>query len=507
MSLLKRLGLMLVLMFTLSCSGNLSNETTQNTTPTEKTATPIPLTATPIPPTVTPLLPNATPVPPTITPVPPAFKDEISSIKTSAQQILADQLQVSPKILVLVHAEKVVWPNSSLGCPKSGMMYAQVMTPGFQIIFKYKDDSYPIHTNLDGSSIVICYVEETIIPTPIPSSVPTPHITQTNTPIPAMVSNPPQDSQKQDSIPSYIKNAWLCTSNNVSEVDDLSTSQIETWKCEVSIEYNADRMIITSNGIPNHTFESGLGGPASTQNYKWIIPLNPVANETIVMAPERGPIAVTVTGVPLYGPEEGPGGDAVALHHNYFVEDRQPIELGICGGHSGPVGTYHYHFDGNCMHWHASASNQWKDILNWNTDMIDSTKHSPVIGFAFDGFAIYGPFGYDKDGILVEMKSSYQLRPNQNGYGGIDDWEYVEGLGHLDECNGILSLVPESQEPIYHYHSTQKNGADQIGFPYFLLCYKGIPDQSNFNTGALKEKQEPLPQNSRPPPPKSRQRR
>ena len=159
MSLLKRLGLMLVLMCTLSCSGNLSNETTQNTTPTEKTATPIPLTATPIPPTVTPLLPNATPVPPTITPVPPAFKDEISSIKTSAQQILADQLQVSPKILVLVHAEKVVWPNSSLGCPKSGMMYAQVMTPGFQIIFKYKDDSYPIHTNLDGSSIVICYVE------------------------------------------------------------------------------------------------------------------------------------------------------------------------------------------------------------------------------------------------------------------------------------------------------------------------------------------------------------
>lgn len=527
-STVKRLGLIAVLLLTVSCGGKSTTETVQ---PTE---TPLPSIGvnpqsykefiktqegiifrysdrgldtgfeTQEEPTAIPTL--------AITPIPTPRHDEVlHHANDAARTALAGQLQVSKRSMDVLYSEEVVWPNSSLGCPQNGVMYAEVMVPGFQIIVKYENDSYPVHTNRAGSRIVVCiegtgthmywvkdsYEKEQITPT----------VTQTSTLIPTVLSNHTQDFENKDPVPSYIKNAWLCTSSNVSEVDDLSTSQIETWKCAVSIEYNSDNMVITTNGIPNHTFESGLGGPASTQNYRWIIPLNPVANETVVMAPDRGPIAITVTGIPIYGPEEGPGGDAVALHHGYFVEDRQPIELGICGGHSGPGGTYHYHFDANCMHWHSGSSNQWKNILDWNTDLIDDTKHSPVIGFAFDGFVIYGPFGYDKDGILVEMTSSYQLRPDQNGYGGIDDWEYIEGLGHLDECNGILSLVPESQEPIYHYHSTQKNGAGQIGFPYFLLCYKGVPDESNFSTGGLQDNQQPFPQGSRPPPPRSRQER
>ena len=49
-------------------------------------------------------------------------------------------------------------------------------------------------------------------------------------------------------------------------------------------------------------------------------------------APDRGAVAIGVNGVPIFGPEEGPGGDAVALHFDYFNEDRQPIELGlVCG--------------------------------------------------------------------------------------------------------------------------------------------------------------------------------
>ena len=490
------LGALLILCLTSCSSSDTRVDIVESPTSVPKaTSSPVIVAETP--------MSRSTPAPTTTSPISSSSKDQDIKIKTAAQQILADQLQVSPEILDLLYYEKVAWPDTSLGCPQSDIMYAQVIVPGFQVIFQYKNDSYPVHTNLNGSKIVVCYEEDRITPT----STPTPWMTPTIIPTPTVVSEGTHVPKNEDLIPSYIKNAWLCTSSNVSEVDDLSTSQIETWKCVVSIEYNSDNMLITSNGIPNHKFESGLGEPTSTQNYKWIIPLNPVANETVVMAPERGPVAITVTGVPLYGPEEGPGGDAVALHHGYFVEDRQPIELGICGGHSGPGGTYHYHFDANCMHWHSGSSNQWKNILDWNTDLIDDTKHSPVIGFAFDGFVIYGPFGYDKDGILVEMTSSYQLRPDQNGYGGIDDWEYIEGLGHLDECNGILSLVPESQEPIYHYHSTQKNGAGQIGFPYFLLCYKGVPDESNFSTGGLQDNQQPFPQGSRPPPPRSRQER
>ena len=72
---------------------------------------------------------------------------------------------------------------------------------------------------------------------------------------------------------------------------------------------------------------------------EWHIPLNPV-NDTSgghdttncpastgrwECAPDRGAVAVSVNGVPIYGVEEGPGGDAIALHFDYFVEEHPPL--------------------------------------------------------------------------------------------------------------------------------------------------------------------------------------
>jgi hypothetical protein len=182
------------------------------------------------------------------------------------------------------------------------------------------------------------------------------------------------------------------------------------------------------------------------------------------------------------GPEEGPGGDAVALHFGYFEEDRQAIELGVCGGHSGPGNMFHYHYDANCIHWHP-VETAGESIMDWTTSKLDPSIHSPIIGFAFDGFPIYGPYGWDKNNNVKEMKSSYKLKEGKNGYGGIDDWEYIEGLGDLDKCNGINTPTPEILSGIYHYVSALQNGIGEIGFPYFLLCYKGTPEQSNFNLG------------------------
>ncbi len=285
-------------------------------------------------------------------------------------------------------------------------------------------------------------------------------------------------STNNDSNNSFYTNAWLCTENESITVDDLSTEVEELWKCFVDVEIIDDSVIITSSGIPNHDFESGLGCCAQEVNYEWIIPVNPKFTEDITMAPKRGPIAITVTGVPIFGPEEGPGGDAVALHFDYFEEDRQPIEIGICGGHS--AGAYfHYHFDANCLHWHPEGEGlSWED---WDYTMnLNPDEHSPIIGFAFDGFPIYGPYGWDSYKNIVEITSSYRLKNNTDGYNGIDDWEYIEGLGDTDECNGILSSTPEAPDGIYHYVSSIRNGDGDIGFPYFLLCYHGVPEESNF---------------------------
>ena len=286
-------------------------------------------------------------------------------------------------------------------------------------------------------------------------------------------------------------------------VDDLDTNGDDNFQCEVSITLNETHLIISTNGIPNHDFESSNactqgGDCTSEQNYVWSIPRSPTndttgghdgsacpeANGDYECAPERGAIAVAINGVPLYGPEDGPGGDAVAAEHGAFVEDRQPIDLGICHGHNAMGGTYHYHADSNCMHWHPKDGENIKDDYDMSNPQVIAQNtfdgnHSKVIGVAYDGYPIYGFWGYDDNMNIVEMKSSYELKDGETGYNGIDDYKFTEGLGHLDVCNGHFGPTPDFPQGIYHYHTTMQNGDGDMGFPYFLICYHGEADMSS----------------------------
>jgi hypothetical protein len=293
------------------------------------------------------------------------------------------------------------------------------------------------------------------------------------------------------------------TSEDRPMVDDLDTNGDDNFQCEVSITLNETHVIITTNGIPNHDFESTLactggGDCTSEKNYVWSIPRNPTNDTTgghdsancpeadgaYACAPDRGAVAVAINGVPIYGPEDGPGGDAVAAEHGAYNEDRQPIELGICHGHAAQGGTYHYHADGNCMHWHPeegeSIENDYDDsTIQAVAQNTYDGNHSKVIGVAYDGYPIYGFWGYDDNMDIVEMKSSYELKDGETGYNGIDDYRYIDGLGHLDVCNGHFGPTPDFPQGIYHYHTTMQNGDGEMGFPYFLICYHGEADMSS----------------------------
>ena len=275
----------------------------------------------------------------------------------------------------------------------------------------------------------------------------------------------------------------LCDDTDVGfggGVDDYNTSGFDNHVCDVSYIIEDGNITISTNGLPNHDFHSGPGCCASQQDSAWVIPLEPtndsmcnpsVSSDGCTMAPDRGAIAFAVNGVAIYGPEDGPGGDAVAGHEGAYEEDRQEIWLGLCLGHSGPGGEYHYHADGNCIHWHPEGEQTW---LNYSIESSRTvTEHSPIIGFALDGYSIYGFVGWDEDEEVSEMTSSYRLKDGETGYNGIDDYEYVAGLGDLDSCNGHYAATPDWPEGIYHYHSTWENGEGGIGFPYFINCYRG----------------------------------
>jgi hypothetical protein len=290
-----------------------------------------------------------------------------------------------------------------------------------------------------------------------------------------------------ESNPETGSSAWwsktlICDEEQVPVVDDYSTEQQDNHMCDLSFVIEDANITISTNGLPNHDFESTIGCCASAQSNSYTIPLTPtddpncnptVSSDGCVMAAIRGSIAFTVTGVAIYGPEDGPGGDAVALEEGAYEQEEgeQPVDLGVCHGHSGPGGEYHYHADANCIHWHAAEDETMYDY-NFNSQRNLST-HSKIVAFAFDGYSIYGFTGWNDGGEVVEMTSSYQLKDGEDGSGGIDDYEYIQGLGTLDACNGIFSATPDWPEGIYHYHTTMVNGDGGIGFPYFINCYAG----------------------------------
>ena len=56
-------------------------------------------------------------------------------IEAAARKLLADELHVDEGEFTLDSAEGVGWSDASLGCPQEGMMYAQVITPGYRLVF------------------------------------------------------------------------------------------------------------------------------------------------------------------------------------------------------------------------------------------------------------------------------------------------------------------------------------------------------------------------------------
>tara|TARA_Y200000002_G_scaffold358816_1_gene342579 strand:+ start:595 stop:3699 length:3105 start_codon:yes stop_codon:yes gene_type:complete len=125
---------------------------------------------------------------------------------------------------------------------------------------------------------------------------------------------------------------------------------------------------------------------------------------------------------------------------------------------------------------------QWRD---W--------AHSPILGWAFDGYPIYGQIGYknDNDKTLVLLKSSYENGLYKQRY--ID--KYVQDPEYLDLCNGRYSATPEFPEGIYHYvctinntsqnyiniNNTRRKDLTIYAYPYIMGAYKGIPEIENFS--------------------------
>ncbi len=118
----------------------------------------------PVAPTETTLAPEAaTPVRPTQTPSPPATGSDVAA--SAAVAVLAQRLGIDEQDILVRYVEAAEWPDSSLGCPQPGMMYAQMITPGYRVLVEVDDRAYEIHTGA-GGAVVLCEQEESVMVAP-----------------------------------------------------------------------------------------------------------------------------------------------------------------------------------------------------------------------------------------------------------------------------------------------------------------------------------------------------
>jgi hypothetical protein len=71
------------------------------------------------------------------------------------RRLVAVQQALSEDEITVERVEAVEWPDASLGCPQPGMMYAQVVTPGYLVELEAEGETITVHTDT-GRQVVIC---------------------------------------------------------------------------------------------------------------------------------------------------------------------------------------------------------------------------------------------------------------------------------------------------------------------------------------------------------------
>lgn len=261
------------------------------------------------------------------------------------------------------------------------------------------------------------------------------------------------------------------------------------------VRYSADNVYVSCTCIPGYDIGPWQGNPNTPMNQDFVfrIPRQPRHNDGSPVATPLGHVGLWSNGVSIFNAKDARSYNNAGIWNQNAVVVEGP-SFDECLGHPAPNGEYHHHLNPPCLY-----------------DEADSSRHAPIIGYAFDGYPVYGAYGYrnsDGSGGVARMRSSYRLRAIDErntlsngttlddsqrgptvstryprGY-YCEDYEYVEGLGDLDENNGRLCVTPEYPEGTYAYFVTLDE-KDEAAYPYTLgPAYYGVTAQDNIGPGS-----------------------
>lgn len=258
------------------------------------------------------------------------------------------------------------------------------------------------------------------------------------------------------------------------------TPEITTWKINTNgttgyagiltnvqqVQYSTNNVYISATCIPNYTIGPWTANPNTpvNKNFVFKITRNPTSNNGTLINTPLGHTGVWSNGVSIFNAKDG------MSYNNAGVWNRdalfyEGISFDSCLGHPSGQGEYHHHVNPTCLYNDA-----------------DNVNHSPIIGYAFDGFPIYGAYAFTNangTGIIKRMTSSFVLNTNTTRNNGpavsatyplgafIEDRTFVNGSGDLDIHNGRFCVTPDYPNGIYAYFVTIDANLNPV-YPYVI---------------------------------------
>ncbi len=290
------------------------------------------------------------------------------------------------------------------------------------------------------------------------------------------------------------------------------------------LQYSDDWIYVHTTGLPAYPTGPFLDGNPSTstnQDAIFRISRNPQKNNGTPTETRLGNIGIFINGVALFdyrdgvswksstqtyagGPFGGKGDEV--WNRDAVVAERTGFD---CAKGHPAMGNYHHHQNPSAFNLDRQQVSNVCDLYAADgLYVIDSTKHSPLIGFTYDGYPIYGAYAYkneDGTGGIVRMKSGYSLRaitvrthyadgsdvtdgPDVNSTHPLgtfrEDYEFIAGSSDdvLDEHNGRYCVTPEFPNGTYAYFCTVDENWNSA-YPYCVgPTFYGVVNGNRVNS-------------------------
>lgn len=329
---------------------------------------------------------------------------------------------------------------------------------------------------------------------------------------------------------------WLINTDGTTGrhyVQGNSTPIVDAVLANVQqVQYSTNWVYVSTTGVPSYITGPFLdGNPSLTTNQNAIfkISLNPTMNAGAGTATSGGNIGIFINGVAMFDYRDGvawntntnslcgglpgmspcPGGPGSSQSWNRDAVLAEKGGFDCSKGHPAN-GNYHHHQNPSAFDLDLTVISNICTLYDAEgLYAIDSTVHSPLIGFSYDGYPVYGAYGYknaDGTGGITRIKSGYQLRNISTrtvwadgtdvpdgpavsvtyplGYFR-EDYEFVNHAGaadYLDVHNGRFCVTPEYPNGMYCYFATVDSDWNSA-YPYLIgPTYYGIVTGAKVNS-------------------------